>query len=448
MPRRPFTRDPLPRRVVCDVIARGLPEWLTAEAETPGKENPHVALDRASMIVLRRAVEQIVEFARELKLMRLTVAASDIAKLVANSPRQIRYRLARRIGPSPRTPRFVEVDTEIGSLLIAPRYEVVDRRTCRLFVDLRVRDDRYGGLRSVPLDPDFDLPLTDDLDDDPTFREALTADAKRLLRTVARYPGVARRIRRFFNEELRIVAWILRERVAPRRRGYIIEVVRAGHIDTIELPIAAGGGSGPRRTHTAGPTREVEDAMPDIPLLLEDLALEDEQGIPAVIDDIRDVLDATRVSPEEMHEFTRTVNELLTLARGAASLVGEHLVSLGIIHDAAGWTEAQVAAAWNATDTGGFGSPEYLAQVRRRLGKDTYVPLILHARVAAIGRREITAGASEAERAVILAAREGHALRMRAEPPPPLGEWMDGRLELIVRAAAALDLANGMEHPR
>jgi len=311
-----------------------------------------------------------------------------------------------------------------------------------------MRDERYGGLQSVRFDPDFSLPLTDDLDDDPAFREALTADAKRLLRTVERYPGVVRRLRRFFNEELRIVAWILRERLAPRRRGYLIEVVRAGHIETIELAIAAGGGSGPRQTRTTGPTRATEDAMPDIPLLLEDLALEEEEGIPAVIDDIRDVLDATRVSPEEMQAFTQTVNDLLTLARGAALLVAEHLVNLGIIHDAAGWTEEQVAAAWNATDTGGFGSPEYLAQVRRRLGKDVYVPLILHARVAAIGRREITDATSEAERAVIQAAREGHALRMRAEPPPPLGEWMDGRLELIVRAAAALDLARSMEHPR
>jgi len=188
--------------------------------------------------------------------------------------------------------------------------------------------------------------------------------------------------------------------------------------------------------------------MPDIPLLLEDLALEDDESIRAVIDDIRDVIDATRVSPEEMSAFTRTENELLALARGAATRVGEHLARLGIISDAAVWTEEQLAAAWNATDTGGFGSTEYVAQVQRRLDKRGYAPLILHARVAAIGRREVTDATSEAERAVIQAAREGHALRTRAEPPPPLGEWMDGRLELIVRAAGALDVARSIEHPR
>lgn len=440
---------PESKRAVCEAIAEGLPHWIQAEADTPGKANRHVALDAASLAVLERATDIMVEAAHQLEVVAVEIRDADIEDVVANRPRQVRYRLKCRIALTPpkALPRHVEVLTDDGWRFVRPVIVPVRTGVVRIRPQVMEANERHGMLsgvaridRVVPLKahPEDYLP--------PANRELLLATVKAAVE-LTRGRRTAHTLAQRLYEEVQVWAWSLRDRWLRPRLG-LVEVVSLGTTSVMLRDVAvAGGAVAPQRASggpTEPPTMREQSFIPNVPAILEDLVREAEEAeaesIADALQNIRDISDATRGNPQAWTDHLAAVQRVV---ERTAEAVAADLAERGRIADVEAWINAAFEAA-NATMRveNETRRDQYMTDVRRRLGKhDGGFELLRHARVAAIARRPVTGDQSSGEQAIIDAAREADALRRKETLPRPLNLQFDGWLELLVQLDAALAAA-------
>lgn len=436
---------PESKRAVCEAVAEGLPAWVRAEASTRGKANRHAALDAASLVVLERATDIIVEAARQLEIVAVEIRDADINDLVANRPRQVRYRLKCRIASTPpqALPRYVEVLTDDGWRFVRPVVETIRTGVVRIRPQVMEPNERHGMLsgvaridRVVPLKahPEDYLP--------PGNRELLLAAAKAAVE-LTRGRRTAHTLARRLYEEVQTWAWSVRDRFLRPRLGWV-EVVPLGTTNAMLREVAVAGqavvpqrASGP----TEPPTIREQSFIPNVPAILDDLVRDAEEaerdGTAEGLQNIRDIIDATSGDPQAWTDHLAAVQQVV---ERAAEAVAADLAERGRISDVDAWINAAFEAT-NATIRveNEIRRDQYMTDVRRRLGKhDGGFELLRHARVAAIARRPIMPDHSTGERAIIEAAREADALRRKETLPRPLNLEFDGWLELLVQLDVAL----------
>lgn len=433
------------RRAVCTAIDAGLAEWLRQETATRGKEKPHIALDASARTVLGHAVEQIRAYARDLTIVSVRITNNDIKTLVANTPARVRYRLKCRTGDRVMLPRWVEIVTEAGTLLTAPRSEEVGRDTLRISVDVRYWDARYNGLGSVQADPPFDpieMPLEDPLP--PGYRERLSDAARRFHNVAKAVPAVGRLVQQFLADELHVMSNRVRDRFFTRRAARpVIEIVRAGRIELVEVatPIAVGGvASVATEERELGPGVERIDATPNVGAFIDDMIAHNTQEAGQELRDLLDIVDATKVTTEEMAEQSAILDRMRVLGGSAADAIAGFMQEHGMIENADRWIDEKAVAFVEEKRRRESLERAYMAQVERRLGRADAPLSLLWRTIDMIAARDLPASEADPLRAIVLAARG--AIELRPQLPvftPPLDQFAEGSLTWIVLAAQTLD---------